>query len=146
MRRGLDRKSQIECTTYHSLARKIITNADPQWWELQNTKAQEFWEEDIPLKLIEVLDVHPDKFDAIIIDEGQDFKPIWLDTLQQLLPTNSTQNHFAVFLDYNQDIFNRHGNRPEWSNNYAIKHLRKNCRNSKSVSYTHLTLPTICSV
>ena len=44
------------------------------------------------------------KYDAIIIDEGQDFKPEWYEYLQTLLQSR-TESHFSVFLDEHQDIF-----------------------------------------
>jgi len=44
-------------------------------------------------------------FDAILVDEGQDFSPAMLGALQGLL--NPRTNHFVVTFDPDQDLYNR---------------------------------------
>ena len=66
------------------------------------------------------------------LDEGQDFKPDWFDTLELFLNPDE-DGHFAVFLDERQDLFDRWQGVPWDGQNIARKRLRKNCRNTKSI-------------
>jgi len=67
-------------------------------------------------------------FDAIIVDEGQDFETSWLDVLQGLVKDKSNGT-FYIFYDDNQRIYN-HANIPySWP-----KHrLSRNMRNTDQI-------------
>lgn len=131
VRYGFDRDSPIECATFHSLARKLIEEDDPRWWNDHATDDDTFWSDEAPLRLLDVPDALLPKYDAVLVDEGQDFKPDWFETLERLL-VNPTQSRFVVFYDENQDIFGRWNEIP-WSNEAPRKVLRRNCRNTKSI-------------
>ena len=88
-------------TTFHSFARKIIGTYDTSWWKL-NSVSEDFWELDVPVKLEEYLPYYQDKFDAIIIDEGQDFKELWFELIFSLGKKDASKH---VFMDQMQDIF-----------------------------------------
>ena len=77
---GDDSERKIEVTTFHSLARRIIEKYDKSWWnENKGNEADEFWNLDIPVKLEECLAFENERYDALIIDEGQDFKELWFE-------------------------------------------------------------------
>jgi len=82
----------------------LVEASEPDWWEAQKNKDNDFWHLLLPSKLLEMRDEKQPKFDAIIVDEGQDFKPEWYEYLQTLLRTG-TESRFSVFLDEHQDIF-----------------------------------------
>ena len=59
----------------------------------------------LPEALLKAVDQHPDwRFDAIIIDEGQDFRDDWLDVLRLCLRAPD-DGLFYVFYDDNQRIY-----------------------------------------
>jgi len=131
VRYGIDRDSEIECSTFHSFAKRQIAKYDDRWWSEKSNSCEKFWNEEVPLKLIDIPVNEGDKFDAIIIDEGQDFKRDWYDTLELYLRSNDS-SHFAVFYDESQDIFGHWSDLP-WGETATKKILTKNCRNIKSI-------------
>jgi hypothetical protein len=132
VRSGLDRDAAIDCTTFHSLARQLAEGFDQEWWTAAAKGDDEFWSIFLPLKLLDIPKAQLPTFDAVVVDEGQDFKKEWFEFLETLL-VDGTKGRFVVFYDENQDIFNRWEGLP-WTPNIALrKVLRKNCRNTKSI-------------
>jgi len=124
VRRGIDRDLPINTTTFHSFAKHLIDDQDPVWWDL-NKKNEEFWQEDIPLKLLDLDPAQLPKYDAIVVDEAQDFKPDWFEIIELMLSKNDSR--FLIFYDENQDIFGRWNKLPSWAEGFAKKVLRRNC-------------------
>ena len=116
----------FEISTFHHLARNQIDDGD---WFKENKKGNDFWELLVPAKLESVPDDQLKKFDAVIIDEGQDFKEFWFELIERHL---NPDGRFVVFLDQNQDIFNHYTKLPEEQKFVRFK-LSRNCRNSKMV-------------
>jgi hypothetical protein len=143
VRYGLGRDSPIECATFHSLARREIEASDPSWWKSNAKKDDpEFWETEAPLKMLEVFESKLPLYDVIVVDEGQDFKAEWFETLEKLLVPDESSRH-VVFYDANQDIFGRWSNLPWKPNTYTRKRLRKNCRNTKAIiDYLNSIIPS----
>ena len=82
--------------------------------------------------LLELVDAHPSvRYDAIIIDEGQDFESDWLEALELLLHEPS-KNLFVVFYDSNQRLYNRSIAKINALNRVRIP-LRRNFRNTKKI-------------
>jgi len=131
VRYGFGRDSKIECSTFHSFARHQISKYDDQWWAESSNKSGDFWNEDVPLKLADIPVNSEDQYDAIIVDEGQDFKRNWYDTLELYL-SSPEMSHFSVFYDESQDIFGHWSDLP-WGSSAAKKVLTKNCRNTKEI-------------
>jgi hypothetical protein len=143
VRYGLGRDSSIECSTFHSLARHEIESVDKNWWD-QNKSADnpDFWDMTVPLKMLELLESKDPQYDVIIVDEGQDFKPEWFETLEKLL-IQDEKSRFIVFYDGNQDIFGRWKSLPWQPHAYTKKNLRKNCRNTKAIiNYLNKIIPS----
>jgi DNA helicase IV len=67
-------------------------------------------------------------FDAIVIDEGQDFDEIWIDSLEGILK-DSKSGIFYVFFDDNQNIYNISSTLLN-DNSYS---LNENVRNTRSI-------------
>ena len=133
VRYGLGRDSPIECATFHGLAKQVIGVSDAAWWRANAKKDdREFWETHVPLKMLESMEGHDPEYDVIIVDEGQDFKSEWFETLEQLL-VPSTDSRFVVFYDQHQDIFGRWTDLPWQPEQVTKKLLRKNCRNTKEI-------------
>ena len=120
----------IKVATFHSLAKSIIDEKDPNWFKQNyNKDDDEFWSLKVPMKLDSVMDDDLMKWDTIIIDEGQDFKELWFETIFKL----SEKDGFKyVFADPLQDIFSRKSVLPN-KNTFFNYNLKQNCRNTKRI-------------
>lgn len=141
VRHAFERNSGVTVSTFSSFAKRLVEANDPPWWESQTTKDDEFWHLTLPSKLLDVPAEKQPHFDAIIVDEGQDFKPEWYEYLQTLL-ASGVESQFCAFLDEHQDIFG-HWKRFPGSPAPARKLMRKNCRNTRAiVDYLNRAYPT----
>jgi superfamily I DNA and RNA helicase len=141
VRYAFERDSSVSVSTFSSFAKRLVKACDPAWWEAQTTKDDDFWQLSLPSRLLEIPADKQPQFDAIIVDEGQDFKPEWFEYLHTLLKPGA-DSQFCVFLDEHQDIFG-HWKRFPCSPAPAKKILTKNCRNTKAiVSYLNQAYPT----
>ena len=120
----------IEVTTFHSLARSVISAFDLDWWKVHGkTSGDDFWELDVPAKLEECLPYYQERYDVLIVDEGQDFKEFWYELIFKLIPRDGRR---LIFLDEMQNIFGHYTSMPDVEA-FSRFSLRKNCRNSKSI-------------
>jgi hypothetical protein len=143
VRRSFDRESPVDCKTFFGFAREMIGEQDPGWWEMNSKRSDdEFWEVDVPIKLFDLPTDEFEKYDAIIVDEGQDFRSDWYEYLESLL-RQSGERRFVVFYDELQDLFGRWQELPWGSEYIARKQLTENCRNTRSIiTYLNQHNPT----
>lgn len=106
----------LDIYNFHHLCRKIITNA--------KERAPE-GEDKLNERAFDLAESYP-KYDAVIVDEGQDFKSEWWLTIQRLINENGK---FYIFADDNQNIYQG----AKYPDNMTILRLTKNCRNTKKV-------------
>jgi len=90
-----------------------------------------FWNEDAPFAVFKA--VETDKFsmgpwDAIIVDEAQDFLPIWWEVLEGCLRDEAS--NMAIFYDERQNIFEKKTSIPSWGMDYL---LFENFRNTREI-------------
>lgn len=121
----------IHVSTFHSLV-----NQARQWAGLSKLRHSELIDEaaDALVTAASIIRA-PDStvtdklFDAIIVDEGQDFAEDWWLALPDMLK-DPQDGIFYVFFDDNQNVYQQIGNLP-------IKHphipLTKNCRNTQEI-------------
>jgi len=64
----------------------------------------EFWQESAPDLLIEAIDLIDDRFDAVIVDEGQDFHSDWWMPLE-LINSDGDEGAMYLFFDPNQNLY-----------------------------------------
>jgi UvrD-like helicase C-terminal domain/Nuclease-related domain/AAA ATPase domain len=83
----------------------------------------------LPEALCKALDVLPDRFDAIIVDEGQDFEEEWWVAIASLL-ADPNDGVLYIFYDDNQRLYNRGAAFPI---NDEPFHLPANCRNTQRI-------------
>ena len=57
------------------------------------------------MQATDILD-ESEKFDAIVVDEGQDFNELWWASLQGMFKDPNNMEAYYVFFDPNQNIFN----------------------------------------
>jgi hypothetical protein len=133
--------STVNVSTFSSFAKRLVEKHDPAWWEAQKETSNEFWNTTLPLKLMDISPSELPKFDAVIVDEGQDFKPEWFEFLSTVLRDREF-SYFTVLLDEKQDIFGHWKSFPCQPKPYH-KVLSKNCRNTKQiVAYLNEKHPT----
>jgi len=118
----------IEVSTFHSLARKIIELYDKDWWK-NNNASEDFWELDVPVKLEECLVFYDKQYEAIIIDEAQDFKEFWFELIFRLGFSDAGK---YIFMDQMQDIFGHFTKIPN-EESFLKYSLPENCRNTKTI-------------
>lgn len=128
IRYGLGKPENPEVSTYHSIARRIIDDNFEGWWQ-QNSKNEDFWELDIAIKLLDIDKDELPKYDYIVIDEAQDIREEWFETIEGLIKPNGG---FYVFMDEDQDIFGIQ-NKVGLSRNLFQFPLEENCRNTVAI-------------
>jgi superfamily I DNA/RNA helicase len=90
---------------------------------------QEFWETGAADLLTEAIDEAGIRYDAILVDEAQDFRETWWLPVELMLHESS---HFYVFLDPGQDIFGT--DVKGLMDLPTTVPLTKNCRSTRQIS------------
>lgn len=120
--------ANLTACTYHSLCLKQAYKARI---DVPQKKTRTWWEHEAPNLLIEACAINDGMYDAIVIDEGQDFSPLWLASLQCLISIKEDAPFF-IFVDPHQDIWKR-----EWDTNMGDSFtctLSKNMRNTDPIA------------
>jgi Nuclease-related domain/UvrD-like helicase C-terminal domain len=91
-----------------------------------------------PDALMDSLEHVPDRFDAIIVDEGQDFEEEWWVPLQELL-ADQDGGILYIFYDDNQRLYTRASSFPISEEPF---HLTFNCRNTRQIHDTVMLFHT----
>lgn len=124
---------EIHVTNFHSLCSLAH-------WKLHNRQmdvpadeaaATEFWVHEAPLFVLEALDRGAlARWDAVIVDEGQDFAEPWWSVLEEcVVPTPDAK--IVVFYDEAQTIFDHGASVP---NSPAVFPLYENFRNTRRIA------------
>lgn len=118
---------QIQVSTFHSLCAKEIRRAGGV---LPSSPSQDWWDAQAANNLIDAAATNRTVFDAVIIDEGQDFAPAWIEAL--LTTTRSPEDcAFYVFSDNHQQIYRRGWSAPA---DWPRFSLDTNCRNTSEIA------------
>jgi DNA helicase IV len=120
---------RITVLNFHRLAAQLCRQANMPF-VVDPARTDEWWEKDSAELLIEAagrLGQAP-LYDAIVVDEAQDFSPYWWDALQSLLPASGPM---WAFQDKAQSLFRSPCDPP--LPNAAHYQLRENCRNTKEI-------------
>ena len=144
-----DQGKKVLLLCYNQLLAKYLKNSVAEYPEIQAVAFFDFCIEllQIPDEKLEGCKTHPQLYsnllpkflrtyiaktclyyDAVIVDEGQDFtKEAW--DVISLLPEEN--GYFYVFYDENQNIYNKDLYLPDFG--YPSFILNKNCRNTKNI-------------
>lgn len=125
-------KNTIKIDTFHGICsewcRKARIPFAPHW-----NDGGEFWETTAPDLLLQALDRIPDRFDAVVVDEGQDFRPDWWIALE-MINSGGENGPFYVFFDPAQNLFvNEDLAIPDLGDPFD---LPTNCRNTRKIAAT----------
>lgn len=114
--------------TFHSIC---LAEAAKAGLPVPGQKDAEWWERRAPELLVEACATTETSFDAVVVDEAQDFSPLWLDALRCLI-ANDKDAPFFEFADPRQDIWAR-----EWSTDPRhpfVYELTRNMRNTRPIA------------
>ena len=97
--------------------------------EPANPKPQVWWDDVLPRALLDASSASDGRWQAIVVDEGQDFAADWLETLD-LLTSDPGKDVFYLFHDPAQAIF-----RPDVTDRLGLTEyeLPDNCRNARPI-------------
>lgn len=97
-----------DVNNFHGLCHDLAQRAKIKFAIPTDPKKQKhFWENEAPDILLESLAALPhERWDALIVDEGQDFRPHWWPILEEAL-RDPGKGTLYVFHDPNQDIYGR---------------------------------------
>lgn len=94
---------ELTASTFHALCLREARRAGIT---VSTARDQAWWEDEAPSVLIDACSRNETIYDAIVVDEGQDFSPIWLDALR-CLTRGVEETPFFVFADPRQDLWRR---------------------------------------
>ena len=113
--------------SFHSVCMNIAERAKT----LPDGDRNEYWwDTDLPIAFQVGAEVLGIEYDAIIVDEGQDFHPDWWTSLFDVL-SDRDDAIFGVFADSNQNVY-----RDSWAKPYNVDpiELNVNCRNTIEIA------------
>lgn len=88
-----------------------------------------FWDVEVPALLVAALDKLDTRFDAVIIDEGQDFRREWTESVLKLLK-DGREGCLYIFFDERQNIYQGELQFPVQGEPFV---LNENCRNTQRI-------------
>ena len=120
--------------TFHNLG--VTWGANP----VEGAPA-EYWEHELPEEMLRLAPhlSNGDRFDAVIVDEAQDFSDSWWPALLAGLRDPDSTGVY-VFSDEGQRIFSRHGRPPI---QLPVLALDENLRNTKQIAQTFGSLAAV---
>ena len=128
------RADGFDVDAFHGFFYRLAQRAGLEKWERDFASAEErrhFFDSVAPMKLMEALEKLPDeRYDAIVVDEAQDFRPDWWDCLDDAL-REGRQGTLYAFYDPNQDIY---GGGPPEALDVRPHRLVLNCRNTSRIA------------
>jgi UvrD-like helicase C-terminal domain/AAA domain/Nuclease-related domain len=121
-------RGDVTVSTFHELCRSLGTEAGTLPPEPAEPD-QAWWSETLPKALERAADTVGGRWQALVVDEGQDFAPEWLAILALLL-SDATEDVMYVFHDPAQSIY-----RADATDTLGLTEfpLPENCRNAKPI-------------
>jgi hypothetical protein len=121
----------LQIDNYHHYVAQLCKDYERAW----SSNAPNLWNEYAPNQLYDIASnfmSRENKYDTIIIDEGQDFHPNWWASIAPLFKSALNDQCYYVFYDPDQNIYQGQVVLPEGLNKpYPLK---INCRNTKRIS------------
>jgi len=119
--------TEVLVRTFHRLVEELLT---PFGFKIPESPTSEWWETVPSQQLVEHADQIANRFDSIIIDEGQDFRPHWLEALKAIHNPVGPRR-FLMLADPDQAIYVGPWSPPEGMP--SLK-LETNLRSSRAVA------------
>lgn len=123
-------KSLITVKHFHGLCADWIRKAGMSFTPPRQG-ANEFWQDEAADLLMDAIDMVPEKYDAVIVDEGQDFYPNWWMPLE-MINCAGDEGAMYIFYDPRQNLYvDQKGSLPAMGEAY---NLPTNCRNTRAIA------------
>ncbi len=135
---GLQDEPRIKALSFHQLCDQRIRQAFQTTGRNLLDEAAEAYPGDsdkhrfdvqMPYALALSNEVLDEKFDAVVVDEAQDFSDEYWFAIEELLREQDS-GYLYIFIDENQTLYPRHGNLPVADEPY---YLTSNCRNTAPI-------------
>lgn len=122
-----NQRENLTTGSFHSICMKIAERAKTL---PDGDRTQDWWDTELPIAFQVGAEVLGIEYDAVIVDEGQDFHPDWWTSLFDVL-SDREDAIFGVFADTNQNIY-----RDSWTKPYDVDpiELNVNCRNTIEIA------------
>jgi hypothetical protein len=145
-----DAMTLVTVDNYHDLAARLAARAGlvvPPEGSLDGDALTRYFADELPEQLLTALEALPDRFDAVVVDEGQDFADTWWVTLEALL-ADPADGPLTIFYDDHQRIYSNAA-----TGAYPIPpphfRLARNCRTTRRIhdaalAYHHGAIPPEC--
>lgn len=122
----------IHVCHFHKLCSDLCRKADVLFQPPEGDQSK-FWRHEAPELLWEAIEILPDRYDAVVVDEGQDFHADWWDPIE-LINMNGAEGYLYVFYDPAQNLYNEEGiSIPSLGKPFL---LPTNCRNTQAIATT----------
>ncbi len=126
LRSRLKPNPNLDLLYFHELAARLVQQAGIKVsWRDESI----FFKEELPNALLDAADQLEVRYDAIVVDEGQDFEDAWWTPLQTLL-RDPDAGILYIFYDDNQRLYVPRGVFPI---EYPPAQLTINCRNTQRI-------------
>lgn len=126
------RDQQFQAKSFHSFCAGCAEKAGLEFSPPEHEQdKQEFWDKRAPSILMDALESLPEyRFDAIVVDEAQDFKEDWWAVIDCVLRGGKDRVLYA-FYDPEQQIY---GGGPSEALEVLPVPLKRNCRNTRRIA------------
>lgn len=134
---SLNNEPLVVAKSYHQLCEQRIRQAKQEGYDIlqesveayPGSSEQHLFDVQMPYALALSADVLDEKFDAILVDEAQDFSDeYWLGV--EMLLRDQENGHLYIFIDENQAIYPRRSKLPIEDEPF---YLTNNCRNTAPI-------------
>lgn len=126
-RETLEDPSLLTVSSFHAYANVLLGDNAPK---NADNQPSEWWRNHHAELILANLETITQRFDTIIVDEGQDFHSLWFSVLDNLL-ADKTNSRLLVMSDEAQAIY---AEAPELQPNIATLLLDKNVRNTNKIA------------
>lgn len=116
----------IDVESFHSL---VVREAKKAKLRLPVQLDQNWFDNRAIGDMLDALEINQTKYDAVIVDEAQDFSTEWIDSI--LFFTRGGNSLVYLFADSHQDLYSRGWKVPQ---NFAAFDLTRNCRNTAPIA------------
>jgi hypothetical protein len=140
----LPARDRLRISHFHAFALRLAKEAGVEV-EDPGEAGTRFWEEEVPLILEQALDVlreagRPEVYDAIVVDEAQDFSRDWWVSVQSL-SKDGPEGRLYAFQDLKQSL--RKAPEKPAASFQAEFDLKTNCRNTQAIARSATSLAKI---
>jgi len=113
--------------TFHEFCQEIVNATET---DVPDTNADNFWDVALPDAALAAMGKFKPRYDAILVDEAQDFHTDWWLMVEDLL-ADQLESHFHLFGDEEQNLYSRECKFPFTKPEFI---LRRNCRNTAPIA------------